>query len=548
MRLVHSVTPLALCFLALCSGAAPKKFIELGWDIPNTSFLREHHREMENTPFDGVIFKVEIKDDQGRAVGSEAIWDRTPWKQEWLQEPLADLKACKFSRFTDNFVRFNATPGNLDWADDAGWTVLAGKARLCAWLMRAGAMKGIALDFESYGANQFRYDPAKGATFEETALLARKRGAQWMQAVAKEFPDAVILCLWMNSINFPAGASDNPGAILATGHYGLLPAFIDGMLDELAPDMILVDGCENGNYMDSAEEYLKAANGMRSWHGPAIRLVSPGNRPKYRQQVQAGFGFYLDMFLNPEGHQYYRPPLDGSHLARLKRNLALPAMPPTNTSGSMALPLVGQAFEPAQDCRQRPPLGRSPALVHLCHSFCRGPRLRRARRNCCPPSIQHANQPRAEPKAFRSRPREAKPPSRGFSSWQHEKEKPGTFRWDPSIGDGSGRAANVKWGCLIQGHPATPGQTYAVAADCRVQGNSHPTLVVRWQTPQQRWTHEGDDRTFAFNKTAGQWDKAFGVITVPDGVGHLVILLNVTGQTTENDVCWFDNLELHRIK
>ena len=92
----------------------------------------------------------------------------------------------------------------------------------------------------------------------------------------------------------------------------LLPAFIDGMLDALPPGMILVNGCENGYCMDSAEAYLQAAREMRSWHCAGVRLVSPQNRAKYRQQVQAGFGFYLDMYLNPEGNHYYFPPLNGS--------------------------------------------------------------------------------------------------------------------------------------------------------------------------------------------------------------------------------------------
>jgi len=61
---------------------------------------------------------------------------------------------------------------------------------------------------------------------------------------------------------------------------------------------------------------------MRLWNGGAIRLVSPANRPKYRQQVQAGFGFYLDMFLSEATNHYYRGPLNGSRLARLQRNLA----------------------------------------------------------------------------------------------------------------------------------------------------------------------------------------------------------------------------------
>jgi hypothetical protein len=303
--------------------AAPrKKFIELGWDIPSTALLRESWREMENaTPFDGVMFKVEAKDDQGRALNSEAIWDGRPWKRKWLQPALADLRSCRFTRFTDNFLRFNATPGNLDWADDTGWGTLADKAGHCAWLLRQAGAKGLAIDFESYGAHQFRFDAAKGRGFADMAALARKRGAQFVRSVAREFPDAVLLALWLNSVNLKAGASDAPDAVLASSSYGLLPAFIDGMLDAAPPTMTLVDGCENGYYMDSAKEYLRAAHEMRSWNGGAIRLVSPANRPKYRRQVQAGFGLYLDMFLNSATNQYYRGPLNGSRLARLERNL-----------------------------------------------------------------------------------------------------------------------------------------------------------------------------------------------------------------------------------
>jgi hypothetical protein len=304
--------------------ASPRvKFVELGWDIPSTASLRENWREMEQTtPFDGVMFKVEASDDHGARLSTEAIWNNRPWKRDWLQGALADLKSCRFTRFTDNFLRVNATPGDLDWADDAGWSALAGKVADCAWLVKEAGTKGLAIDFESYGARQFKFDAGKRRAFADTAALARRRGAEFTQAVAREFPDAVLLTLWMNSINFKAGASATPDKLLATTSYGLLPAFIDGMLAAAPPAMVFVDGCENGYYLDSAEEYLRAAHAMRSWTGDAIRLVSPANRPKYRQQVQAGFGFYLDMFLNDATNHYYRGPINGSRLAHLERNLA----------------------------------------------------------------------------------------------------------------------------------------------------------------------------------------------------------------------------------
>lgn len=255
-----------------------------------------------------------------------------------------NLKSCRFARFTDNFLRFNATPGNLDWADDSGWAALADKAGHCAWLMKQAGCQGLAIDFESYGAHQFQFDAGKGRAFADTAARARKRGAQWVQAVAREFPDAVLLTLWMNSINLKAGASDAPDTILAAAGYGLLPAFIDGMLAAAPPAMVFVDGCENGYYLDSAEEYLRAAHEMRSWNGGAIRLVSPVNRPKYRQQVQAGFGFYLDMFLNDATNRYYRGPLN-AHQTEWRKVFGLVTVPPDAGKLVILLNVTGQVAD-----------------------------------------------------------------------------------------------------------------------------------------------------------------------------------------------------------
>ncbi len=464
-----------------------RKFIELGWDIPATALLRESWREMEQTtPFDGVMFKVEAKDDQGGALSSESLWDGRPWKREWLEPALADLKSCAFARFTDNFVRFNATPGTLDWADDAGWAALADKAGHCAWLMKQSGSKGLAIDFESYGAHQFKLDAAKGRAFAETAALARRRGGQFVRGIAREFPDAVLLALWLNSINLKAGASAEPDTILASSGYGLLPAFIDGMLDAAPPAMVLVDGCENGYYMDSAEEYLRAAHAMRSWNGDAIRLVSQANRPKYRQQVQAGFGFYLDMFLNDATNRYYRGPLDGSRLDRLERNLGFARDAadeyvwvygeqcrwwgkPLNVPNSVG---KGRLWEEAM-----PGITRAIACVR---DPIRAAQDEIARLRAAGALTNLARNPDfAHPSAEETRALPAE-----FGAWQDETTSSGKFTWDPSVGSGAGRATGVKWGCFIQSHDVKAGDTYAVEADGLSRGASNPTLVVRWQTKQ----------------------------------------------------------------
>lgn len=551
---------IAFLFLLLAGvGSAPaagKKFIEYGWDLPDTKFLREHAREMEKEgPFDGVIFRVEAQTDDGKSVNTQAGWNREPWKREWFNAARADLQACQFTNYTHNFLLFNANPKRIAWEDDEGWRVLEDKLRICAWLAREGGAKGIAPDFEAYGENQWQFDRASGRTFAATAALARQRGAQFIRGIAAEMPCAVILTLFLNSIVLGTGHTDHPDTLLASQQYGLLPAFFNGMLDAAPPGMVIVDGCENGYFLDSVEAYQRTALDLRSWTGPASQLVAPENRAKYRQQAQAGFGFYLDMFVNEPGHIYYRQPLDGSRLKRLSRNLRAARdaadeyvwvygeqcrwwsggrvdkseeqLKQTVGKGRLweaALPGITRVIEWARD----PNAAARAELAAL--------KKRGAATNLVS-NAEFLEKPKADA---------ALPP--GWVAWQDAANPAGTFAWDETVGGGAARATKVAWGCLLQNIPAAPGQVFAVRANCRARGTTIPSLVIGWQTSDNKWTHEVDNRPFTFPPVTGDWTTAFGVVTVPPGVGQLVVLLDVRGQKTDADVCWFDTVEVYRLE
>ncbi|MBP7826217.1 MAG: hypothetical protein KA236_06680 [Verrucomicrobia bacterium] len=543
--------------VALSASAAHKKFIELGWDIPDTAFLRQFADEMEREgPFDGVIFQVTAKTDNGRTISTQSGWDPMPWKKEWFHPAVADLRAARFTNYTDNFLRFNATPKRIDWADDSGWRALAEKIGICAWLVREGGAKGLALDFEPYGENQWRFDPAAGRTFAETAALARQRGAQFTRSLAAEMPHAVVLALFLNSVVWRAGQADEPETILATASYGLLPAFFNGMLDAAPPAMVLVDGCENGYYFDSVEAYQRAALQMRSWTGPCLQLVAPENRAKYRQQVQAGFGFYLDMFVNEPGHRYYRPPLDGSRLKRLVRNLGaardaadeyvwiygeqsrwwsgLAKDKPWRAEALAKTVGKGRAWEEAL-----PGITRAIAWTRDPETASRIELAKyQAQKTVTNLAINGVVSYGPDPGGTLPQ---------GWGAWQDEQTPTGTFAWDDQVGKGSARARKVMRGCFLQSIPVAPGQIYVVKAKCRTQGNFLPNLMVRWQTSERQWTHETDDRTFPFQPDQGAWHASAGTVTVPPDTGRLVVLLNVHGQRTDDDVCWFDELEIYRL-
>jgi len=100
----------------------PKKLIAVGWDLFfDTAWLRAHHREMQERPCDGIVINVVGKGGDGKEVPLRLAFQKGAWKEEWFAPALADLKACTWTTFTDNFLMVWANPGDVDWFDDDGW-------------------------------------------------------------------------------------------------------------------------------------------------------------------------------------------------------------------------------------------------------------------------------------------------------------------------------------------------------------------------------------------------------------------------------------------
>ena len=118
-----------------------KKLIEFGWDEPDTAFLRRHVAEMEKTPFDGCVFHVMSADPQGRRENFTWLcWGGRAFTEAELEPALDDLRATTFRRFTHNFLRFNTSPGDLDWFDDHA--AVLSNARLAAAGRPRGQVRG----------------------------------------------------------------------------------------------------------------------------------------------------------------------------------------------------------------------------------------------------------------------------------------------------------------------------------------------------------------------------------------------------------------------
>ncbi|HEX4073413.1 MAG TPA: arylsulfatase, partial [Planctomycetaceae bacterium] len=200
-----------------------KKLIEFGADEPNTEFMRANVERMERLPFDGFVFHP-----SGVNFTWE-MWGRRRFTWAELQKSLDDLRATKFRRLTDRFLRVNVTPGDVDWFDDDAWNIVLDNFSLAAQIAKAGGAKGFLFDTEQYQGSPFCYREQKHKakrTFAEYQAKVRERGEQWMRTVNGRFADITILVTFGYEITRPRKDQKDRSET----DYGLLAAFLDGAL------------------------------------------------------------------------------------------------------------------------------------------------------------------------------------------------------------------------------------------------------------------------------------------------------------------------------
>jgi hypothetical protein len=263
--------------------------IEFGWDEPDTSFLRRHRDQLEQTPFDGCVFHVLA---HGAARAPENFtwlcWGRRRFSEAELRPALEDLRSLTGTRFRDNFLRFNVTPADLDWFDDH--TAVVSNARLAAQLTRAGRCRGILLDTEPYQGKLFDYRKQRDASrrsWTEYAAEAHRRGREVMTAFQEGFPDLTVLLTFGHSLVWKQ--SDGGKKPLEECKDGLLVPLLDGMIEASRGKSRLVDGHEMSYGYRYAGAFIQAHDVIRT---KAVGLAS--DRVKYQNVVSPGFGLWLD--------------------------------------------------------------------------------------------------------------------------------------------------------------------------------------------------------------------------------------------------------------
>ncbi|MDX2015377.1 MAG: hypothetical protein SFW67_34615 [Myxococcaceae bacterium] len=134
-------------------------------------------------------------------------------------------------------------PGSVDDEDDVGFSQVAANFGALARAARRIGARGVMLDTQTYDRQLFSFAAVgRGRAFDTVQASMRRRGEVVMRAMLAEHPDALVVVTLGYADVFRAACLD--GLPLEAERYGLLPAFLDGMRDALAPgfERQLVDG------------------------------------------------------------------------------------------------------------------------------------------------------------------------------------------------------------------------------------------------------------------------------------------------------------------
>ena len=266
-----------------------KKLIEYGWDVPTPDFIVSHIRDMEQRPFDGLIFKLQ---------GGSNVFDPAPWDEARYQKDFEVLPKIEWKTFTDNFVIMLAA-SNQDWFNDAHWTAIEHNAALVAKAARLAHCVGICFDAEPYGENPWAYSKAAHRdtkSFAEYKRMARQRGAQFMRAVERELPNPKVLTFFLNSyfleLCVPM-ADELRDERISKQSYALLPAFLEGMLEGSGAGTEFIDGNEEAYYYTNSLQYFDEYHGVSQ---RARYIVDPKLWPVYCTKTRVGQALYMDQY------------------------------------------------------------------------------------------------------------------------------------------------------------------------------------------------------------------------------------------------------------
>jgi hypothetical protein len=286
--------------IVFANRSSDKKVIYYGWGLPDTQYVRDNWRQMEEMPLDGLGILVAINRkawQQGVKGDSNQLGRQIMGPREFhieeFQESIADLRSARWRSFTDNFLpvalSLNDYARGLNWFDEERWRIITKNFGVLSRIAAEAKLKGLILDPEHYGYRLFSYPVQKqqqDRPFQDYTNMARHRGREVMKAIAGELPDATLLSFYGYTMLF----SEMRGhSNLKETNYSLLPAFYDGLLEAMPSRACLVDGYEYSYGYKKRQDFV---DGFVRIHQQGPQFTSLPDL--YKKHVNAGFGLWLD--------------------------------------------------------------------------------------------------------------------------------------------------------------------------------------------------------------------------------------------------------------
>jgi hypothetical protein len=263
---------------------------------PDHEFVRRHISAMELKPFDGVVLAARIPGLEGLA--REFAWSAATrrYTPAEFQPIVATLREVPFRRFRHNFLRINVNPMDqpFDMYDDDNWEILVGNFATAAAAAREAGLRGLMVDPEAYAApvpetqqprfNVFDFRLRRTSQdFPAYRRQALGRGEAVGRAVSIAYPGITLL------LAFGPGATCLDRSPEEEQVYGLLAAFVDGLLAGAGAQATVVEGSEFAYSYRSCDEFQK---GYAMLRGPCRqRSLDPA---KFDRWLEIGFGLWLD--------------------------------------------------------------------------------------------------------------------------------------------------------------------------------------------------------------------------------------------------------------
>lgn len=264
--------------------------------------MAENLPRLQAMPYKGAVFLGAGKKrlDGGRTIIANSVFGPDPIDASEFSEFVEDIGRIqrKPSPLQHNFLRINLTvPGTLKkldksytwdtrprgddkvsmwWAD--GFDAVLHNTKVAAQLARKSGMKGLLLDWETYGGNIWSMEyleDAAGRSLEKTRAQVRVRAHLFTQVLNESFPEMTLIVI--------------PQLYHHDTHL-FWNDFCDELIVACDPRMRIINGNESGGYQAVSEnEFQKLYD---AHYSEALKHSSVPQ--KFRRQTAVGFGLWLN--------------------------------------------------------------------------------------------------------------------------------------------------------------------------------------------------------------------------------------------------------------